>query len=115
MGGAKKKTIAKSEKSQQASVEEGKEPAKKGKEPKSTQQARRIGWAMPKLSDEQVAQMLGPVKALTVYEVARVLGVKASVAAAVAKNLENRGMLKKEAGYSGHYVYSLALGKSLSK
>lgn len=113
MGGAKKKTIAKSEKTQQASVEEA--PAKKGKEPKPTQQAKRIGWAMPKLSDEQVTQVLAPIKALTLYEVAKALGVKASVAVAVTRNLENRGILKREAGYSGHYVYSVALGKPLSK
>jgi ribosomal protein S25 len=48
------------------------------------------------------------LKAITLYDAAKVLGVKASVAVAVLKNLENRGRLKREAGYSGHLVYSLS-------
>ena len=107
MGGVKKKPINKAERTQQETAEET--SAKKGKEAKPTQQAKRIGWAMPKLADDQVAQMLGPLKAITIYEAARALAVKPSVAAAMIKNLENRGILQREGGYSGHCVYSLTV------
>jgi ribosomal protein S25 len=108
MGGAKKKSISQSEKAQQAPVEET--AGKKVKEGKRMggKETKRMDWSVPKLSDEQAIQTLGPLKAITTYEAARVLGVKASVAVAVLRNLENRGRLKREAGYSGHLVYSLS-------
>ena len=105
MGGVKKKPITKAEKAQQAPVEET--VVKKRKEVKPIQQVKMVGWGIPRLSDDQVTQMLGHLKAITIYGAAKALGVKASVATAVIKSLENRGVLKREGGYSGHYVYSL--------
>ena len=112
MGGAKKKSIGQSEKAQQTPADEILEKKGKDTKRKGGREMKRLDWSMPRLSDEEVARILGPLKAITLYEATKVLGVKATVAMAMIKSLENRGMLKKEAGYSGHYVYSLSSIKS---
>ena len=109
MGGVKRRPITgmeKAQQAQQAAVEE--KPVKKGKDVRAGQQVKQMVWSAPRLSDDQLAQALGPLKAVTIYGAAKALGVKASVAAALIRSLENRGVLKREVGYSGHYVYSLS-------
>jgi small subunit ribosomal protein S25e len=52
------------------------------------------------------------MKAITAYSTAKALGINVSMASTLIKNLENRGILEKVGGYSGHYVYQY-LSKSI--
>lgn len=56
---------------------------------------------------DQILERLRPLKALTVYSVMRALGVRASVANTLLKNLVSKGVVVRVGGYSGHYVYAL--------
>lgn len=104
MGGVKKKPLSQMEKAQR--LQEEKEAARKAKATRE-KESKSLSWSAPRLTDEQAIKLLSPLKAITIYSAARALGTKASVASAVIRSLENRGILKREAGYSGHYVYSL--------
>lgn len=103
VGGAKKRPLASMEKAQQ---KEGTEPQPKRKEAKR-EQSKQTSSLQLKMSDEQILSTLAPLKAITVYAAARVLGVKASVALATLRNLHQKGLLRKEGGFSGHPVYAI--------
>jgi len=60
---------------------------------------------VPKLDDSEASKIFGPMKAITTYSTAKALGINVSNASTLIKNLENRGLLEKVGGYSGHYVY----------
>jgi small subunit ribosomal protein S25e len=47
------------------------------------------------------------MKAITVQSIAKVLGVKISIANNYIRNLESKGTVKFIGGYSGHKVYSI--------
>lgn len=111
MGGSKKKSMSSSEKSQSAadSGQGAKKPDKKSaKEAKFAQaQAKQLALVAPKLDDKQFAKTLGPLKAITAYGVARVLGLNAAIAAQTLRSLESKNVVYKVGGYSGHYIYAL--------
>ncbi len=111
MGGTKKKTLAGMEKEQTKKAEEDSSKKKEGKQ-KGKRGGSRAGGAQPHLTfslrDDDALSSLKGMKAITVYSAAKAFNVKASVASMTLKNLEERGMVKRVGGFSGHYVYSLS-------
>ncbi len=112
MGGVKKKSLASMEKSQE-SQDSGQEQAapskgKKAKEQKAApQQKRQLAFLPPKMTEAEMVKSLTPLKAITVYTASRALGVNASVATGVLKELEAKEMLKRTGGFSGHGVWTV--------
>jgi small subunit ribosomal protein S25e len=112
MGGVKKKSLASMEKSQdsQETAQDAGEPAKGGKKSKeksAPQQKKQLSFLPPKLSDSDLLKSLTPLKAITIHTASRALGVNASVATGVLKDLEAKHLLKKEGGFSGHGVWAV--------
>jgi len=120
MGGTKKKSISSADKSQSAqdSAQQSgpKKPEKKSaKETKlAAQQAKQQALIAPKMDEKQLLKALGPLKAITVYGTSRALGLNAAVAAQTLRSLESKNAIRKVGGYSGHYVYALAVPQSSS-
>lgn len=113
MGGVKKKSLASMEKTQdsQSASQEQETPAAKGKkgEKKAAPQTKKqLTFLAPKMSDAEFVKSLTPLKAITVHNASRVLGVNASVAAGVLKDLEGKSMLVRAGGFSGHAVWAVA-------
>ena len=110
MGGVKKKSLASMEKTQE-STESGNEQAapskgKKAKEAKAApQQKRQLAFLPPRISDAEMIKSLAPLKAITVYSASRALGVNASVASTLLKELEAKSVLARAGGFSGHGVW----------
>lgn len=113
MGGVKKKSLASMEKTQDtqdAGSEQGAAPSKgkKAKDTKSApQQKRQLAFLPPKMSDAEMLKSLTPLKAITVYTASRALGVNASIATGLIRDLEAKNMLKRAGGFSGHGVWSV--------
>ena len=111
MGGVKKKSLASMEKTQDSTEAGQGEAAPKGKKAKETkaapQQKRQLSFLPPKLSDADMMRSLSPLKAITVYTASRALGVNASVASNLLKELEAKNMLRRAGGFSGHGVWSV--------
>ncbi|HXW95028.1 MAG TPA: hypothetical protein VEJ19_04915 [Nitrososphaerales archaeon] len=112
MGGVKKKSLASMEKSQEstetAQGQEAPSKGKKGKEQKSApQQKRQLAFLPPKMSDADMIKSLGPLKAITVYSASKALGVNASVATTLLKELEAKSMITRSGGFSGHGVWAV--------
>jgi small subunit ribosomal protein S25e len=112
LGGVKKKSLASMEKSQE-SQDAGQEEAapakgKKSKEQKAApQQKRQFAFLPPRMSDAEMMKSLTPLKAITVYTASRALGVNASVATTLLRELEAKEMLKRAGGFSGHAVWAV--------
>jgi small subunit ribosomal protein S25e len=109
MGGVKKKSMASMEKSQDSTETPQDEGASKGKKPKeksAPQQRKQLSFLPPKQSDADLVKTLTPLKAITVYAASRALGVNASIASGVLKDLESKNLLTKVGGFSGHGVWS---------
>ncbi|MEX0910842.1 MAG: MarR family transcriptional regulator [Nitrosopumilaceae archaeon] len=103
MGGAKKKSPAQAEKSQQAEAAK-KEGSKKGekKEQKSKSSISVI------IEETQAMNFIKNSKVFTVQEVSRQAGVKVSTANAFLHKLLQNGSIKRIGGYSGHHIYQPA-------
>jgi len=114
LGGVKKKSLASMEKqqeSQDTEQQEGTTPkGKKGKEKAAPQQQKRLPFLAPKTSETDLLRSLVPLKAITVYTASRALGVNASIATALLKELESKSLIRKVGGFSGHTVW--AVGQS---
>jgi len=102
LGGQKKKTISKSEKKPKT------EPVKMEKKNKSKLAKMQIIVTVPKMDEKEAEKTFLPMKAITIYSTAKSLGINASLANKLIKNLEGKGILKKVGGYGGHYVYKYA-------
>jgi small subunit ribosomal protein S25e len=112
LGGVKKKSLASMEKSQDSeeTPQEGgaQSKGKKAKEQKNApQQKRQLSFLAPKMGDAELMKSLTPLKAITVYTASRALGVNASVASGVLKELEARKVIVRAGGFSGHGVWSM--------
>jgi small subunit ribosomal protein S25e len=111
MGGVKKKPLASMEK-KQGSEGEGAADQTKGKKEKETkaapQQVKRLPFLAPKMSEPEMVKALSGLKAITVYNASRVLGVNASIALGVLNTLEEKRVLMRAGGFSGHYVWTVA-------
>lgn len=116
MGGVKKKSLASMEK-QQDSQETQQQPGQAGKEKKSKekkaapQQQKRLTFLAPKMTDAEMMKSLSPLRAITVYTASRALGVNASIAIGLLRDLEGRKLIQRAGGFSGHFVWAVA-GKS---
>jgi len=111
MGGVKKKSLASMEKSQEAQ-ETGQEQApakgKKSKELKAApQQKRQLAFLPPKMTDAEMVRSLTPLRAITVNAASRALGVNASVATTLLRELEAKQLLRRAGGFSGHGVWAV--------
>lgn len=105
MGGIKKRPLAQMEKIQQR---ESQQTEEKKKEQKQQTQQKRLPFLIPKMPESEIIKLLSPLKAITVYGAAKALGVNASVANMMLKNLEQKRLIRKVGGFSGHYIYSIA-------
>jgi small subunit ribosomal protein S25e len=107
MGGTKKKSISQAEKAQLVSQ---RKVEKRGKAQQAQQQAKRVAdpLKVPQLDERQFREVFGQMKAITIYSTARALGIKASTAAQLLRNLEAKKLIRRVAGYSGHRVYAVA-------
>ena len=103
MGGAKKKSPAQAEKSQQAEAAK-KEGSKKGekKEQKSKSSISVI------IEETQTMNFIKNSKVFTVQEISRQAGVKVSTANAFLHKLLQNGSIERIGGYSGHHIYQPA-------
>ena len=113
MGGVKKKSLASMEKQQDAQdTQQQAGPAPKGKKAKeqkaAPQQKKRLPFLAPKMSEAEMLKSLTPLRAITVYTASRALGVNASIATGVLKDLESKSFLRKAGGFSGHAVWAVA-------
>ena len=101
MGGAKKPSPTKQEKSQT-----GRDP-KKTKKKKADSGPKKAEITV--LVDEQQAmKIIQGSKLVTVHELARQTGVKISAANAFLRDSEAKGAIKKISGHSGHHIYKSA-------
>jgi ribosomal protein S25 len=99
--------MEKNQDSQAAGEDQTKE--KKGKETKSApQQSKRLPFLPPKMTDQEMVKALTALKAITVYNASRALGVNASIAQGILNTLEGKWVLMLAGGFSGHYVWTVA-------
>ncbi len=103
MGGATKKPLTKMEKLQQREEQAVQQKRKEAKREQT--QSKQLSFLPPKMNDEQILNTLAPMKAITVYAAAKALGLRASVTSVVLRNLHQKGLLRKEGGFSGHPIY----------
>ena len=97
------------EKSQESTGTGQEEAAAKGKKTKeqkaAPQQKRQLAFLPPKMSEAEMMKTLAPLKAITVYSASKALGVNASVASTLLKELETKSMITRAGGFSGHGVW----------
>lgn len=104
MGGAKKKSPAKQEKSQTGdSAKTSGKKSKKSKEKEGGPARAEISVILP---PEQAERAVRGAKAITALELARQAGVKASAANAYLVAAAREGRLRVAGGRSGHRVYT---------
>jgi len=103
MGGTKKRSITSEEKAQAKAAEEQaaktKQEKKGGRSPKREEYKDRIR------DEKEAMNQLKAVKSLTLYSVAKVLGVTGSAANQFLRSLESKGLIVKVGGFSSHYIY----------
>src|SRR5574340_236634 len=100
MGGAKKKSPAQAEKSQQAESAKKEGPAKKDKKEQKSKTTISV------IIDEgQAMNFIKSSKVFTVQELSRQSNVKVSAANAFIQNQLKKNTVKRIGGYSGHHIY----------
>ena len=104
MGGAKKASLAQSEKQQQMQTsKDGKQP--KGAKPKATPDKKAGSSDISNLSEKELMAELTKMKAITPYQVASRYNVKVSMAKDILQKMENRGQIHMVASSGGIKVY----------
>ena len=106
MAGNKRKPIGQAEKAQAGSGK--KQESKGGKDGKSGKFGGRSIPGVLRVDEAEAVKLLTPLKAITIHGAARALGTDGSTAGGLLKNLENKSVLRRVGGYSGHFVYALA-------
>lgn len=109
MGGAKKKSPAQQEKTQKS---EPKATGKKQKGKESTGPPKAEITVI--LTDAQADKAMKGAKVVTVPELARQAGVKASAANAYLRRACEAGTFRRAGGHSGHWIYARAESVSTS-
>lgn len=112
MGGVKKKTMAAMEKSQDSTetAQSGGEEQKgrKAKEQKAPPlQQKKFAFLPPKMADQDMVKALAPLKAITLASASRALAVNGSVASGLLQSLEQKNLITRVGGFSGHYVWTV--------
>ena len=101
MGGAKKKSPAQAEKSQQAEAAKKDGGSKKGDKKEQKQKTN-----ITVIIDEgQAMNFIKGSKVFTVQELSRQTNVKVSTANSFLQNMLKKGAVKRIGGYSGHHIY----------
>lgn len=106
--------MEKQQDSQDTAQQPGAAPkGKKGKEEKKAppQQQKRLPFLVPKMTDQDMLKSLTPIKAITVYTASRALGVNASIATGMLRELEAKSLIRKAGGFSGHSVWAVVQAK----
>ena len=106
MGGTKKKSISKSSSAVgpgDNSVLDAKSKTD-GSEEKKINRRRSI---MPIIDEAQLKKNLQSLKAITVYNASKPLGVSVSISNSILKYLEEKNIISKVGGYSGHYIWKI--------
>lgn len=101
MGGVKKGSLSKKDKTKSGTGKEagdGKKGKKDDKKPFKSE-------ITVMLTDEQVSKVVKGTKVITASDLATKTGVKISTANTYLKRSTEKGTLKKVGGYSGHYIY----------
>lgn len=98
MGGSKKISPAKQEKSQ------GSKDSKKGKKDKGEGGPAKAEITVI-VNEQQAMKIIQNSKVVTVQDLARQTGVKISAANAFLRDSVKKGTAKCVGGYSGHYIY----------
>ncbi len=111
MGGVKKKSLASMEKKQDSEGEEQPGPTQKGKKGKeqkvAPQQQKHLPFLVPKMTEAEMVKSLVPLRAITVHGASRALGVNASTAMGLLRNLESKNLISRAGGFSGHFVWTI--------
>ena len=98
MGGGKKPTAAKKEKS---SDSKDSKKEKKGRGETGPRKAEIVVL----VNEQQAMKIIQKSKVITVQDLARQIGVKISAANAFLRESANKGTVKRVGGYSGHHLY----------
>ncbi|MEK0348641.1 MAG: MarR family transcriptional regulator [Nitrosopumilus sp.] len=99
MGGGKKPTAAKKDKS--ANTKDSKKKKDKGVG------GPRKAEITVMLNEQQAMKIIQNSKVVTIQDLARQTGVKISAANAFLKESANKGIVKRVGGYSGHHLYQI--------
>ena len=97
MGGAKKPTGGKQDKSSS-------KESKKGKKDKGESGPKKAEITVM-VNEQQAMKIIQNSKVITVQDLARQTGVKISAANAFLRESSNKGIVKRVGGYSGHHLY----------
>ena len=101
MGGAKKVTAAKTDKTTNT------KESKKGKKDKGEGGPKKAEITVM-VKEQQAMKIIQNSKVITVQDLARQTGVKISAANAFLKKSAEQGTVKRVGGYSGHHLYQSA-------
>ena len=101
MGGAKKPTVAKTDKPV------GSKDSKKGKKDKGESGPKKAEITVM-VNEQQAMKIIQGAKVVTVQDLAKQTGVKISAANRFLKESAEKGTVKRVGGYSGHYLYQAA-------
>ncbi len=97
MGGGKKPTAAKKDKS--ANTKDSKKKKDKGAG------GPRKAEIVVLVNEQQAIKIIQNSKVITVQDLARQTGIKVSAANAFLRESVNKGIVKRVGGYSGHHLY----------
>jgi len=98
MGGGKKPTAAKKDKS------ENTKDSKKSKKDKGEGGPRKAEIVVL-VNEQQAMKIIQNSKVITVQDLARQTGIKISAANAFLRESADKGVVKRVGGYSGHHLY----------
>ena len=100
MGGGKKITVAKKDKSANT------KDSKKGKKDQRESGPRKAEIVVL-VKEQQAMKIIQNSKVITVQDLARQTGIKTSAANAFLRESVNKGTVKRVGGYSGHHLYQI--------
>lgn len=103
MGGAKKKSIRSQEKTS-TETPTADEKTKKGEKKGPFKQKQK---SLIVIEEPQGLKTIKNMKPITCQSLARLMGVKISVANSFLRSLETKGIVRSIGGYSGHRIYEL--------
>ncbi len=106
MGGVKKRSITSEERAQAKQAEEQSSKAKQEK--KGGRLQKREEYRDRVRDEKEALNQLKTSKSLTLYSVARMLGITASAANQFLRSLEAKGVIVKVGGFSGHRIYKIS-------
>jgi len=104
MGGTKKVTAAKQDKSQATKDAKDSKDSKKGRKDKGEGGPRKAEVTVL-VNEKEAMKIIQNAKVITMHDLARQTGVKISAANAFLINLTKQGLVKRVGGYSGHHIY----------